>query len=361
MRPSFFQSLLPFSFHTVESALLDGLPATLALDPADAAAGCPAGTAAAASLLRCIASSHAPPLTDGRSARAAAAAAAGVPLATGIPGLDALLGGGLRRGWTVELAGPAGSGKTQVCLAAAAATAVALPQSRTLFLHSGSAFPATRLAGLVRRCVQGLGGGGDSSDVAVHAALSRVTVIPVASLAGVGAALDAAATSTSPASSLSTSSPALPPPFTLIILDSLAAVAEVALLRSGGGGPAASLAPATQGRACLLATGRQAKAFAAATGAALLLTNTATEWGQAGSGPPSWRPGLGEGWAPVPHVRVLLEPPVDAAPTTVSRGSASGGPPPPVAGPPRLAHLLAGPPPKDGSATTAAWRVPGEE
>lgn len=54
-----------------------------------------------------------------RGARAAAVAAAGPArvLATGIPALDALVGGGLPAGRTSELCGPPGSGRTSVALA----------------------------------------------------------------------------------------------------------------------------------------------------------------------------------------------------------------------------------------------------
>ena len=53
-----------------------------------------------------------------------AAQCAPTPLPSGVPELDALLGGGFARAQVTELCGLAGAGKTQLCLAAAASTAL---------------------------------------------------------------------------------------------------------------------------------------------------------------------------------------------------------------------------------------------
>ena len=50
------------------------------------------------------------------------------PLRTGLPALDAHLGGGLRAGGVTEVVGPAGMGKTQLCLTVCALAALRWPR-----------------------------------------------------------------------------------------------------------------------------------------------------------------------------------------------------------------------------------------
>ena len=68
-------------------------------------------------------------------------------VSTGSAALDALLGGGLRCGAVTEIFGGAGVGKTQVCLAAAAASAST--GGTVAYIDTGGDFDATRLQKVV--------------------------------------------------------------------------------------------------------------------------------------------------------------------------------------------------------------------
>lgn len=64
-------------------------------------------------------------------------------LPTGCDGIDDLLGGGLRQGQVTEITGPSASGKTQLCLSAAA-SAAALGH-RVVYVDTTGGFSATRI------------------------------------------------------------------------------------------------------------------------------------------------------------------------------------------------------------------------
>ncbi|XP_048504309.1 DNA repair protein RAD51 homolog 4 isoform X2 [Beta vulgaris subsp. vulgaris] len=65
-------------------------------------------------------------------------------------GIDPFLHGALREGFVTELVGPSSSGKTQVCLQAAASVAKRYAD-RVAYIDSGNSFSAPRIAHLVKR------------------------------------------------------------------------------------------------------------------------------------------------------------------------------------------------------------------
>jgi len=77
------------------------------------------------------------------------------PLRTGLPALDSHLGGGLRAGGVTEVVGPAGMGKTQLCLALAARALVdgSGSAARVLYVDNERSFQPARLVQLLRMLV----------------------------------------------------------------------------------------------------------------------------------------------------------------------------------------------------------------
>ncbi|GAQ77799.1 DNA repair protein RAD51 [Klebsormidium nitens] len=69
-------------------------------------------------------------------------------VSTGCPSIDDVIGGGLRPGTITELVGTSASGKTQLCLQAAAAAALELRAS-VAFIDTSNSFSAHRLAQIV--------------------------------------------------------------------------------------------------------------------------------------------------------------------------------------------------------------------
>ena len=69
-------------------------------------------------------------------------------LPTGCDAIDELLGGGLRQGQLIEITGPSASGKTQLCLSAAASFAAL--DNRVVYVDTTGGFSATRIKQLHR-------------------------------------------------------------------------------------------------------------------------------------------------------------------------------------------------------------------
>jgi RAD51-like protein 3 len=127
------------------SSVADYEAAIPALAPAGAAPP-PAPTDPRAALLRLAAASPrlAPPLLGGRALIAAIHAQRVLP--TGCDAIDDLLHVGLREGTVCEVAGETSSGKTQLCLQAAAMRA--LHGERVLYVDTTNGFSAARAARL---------------------------------------------------------------------------------------------------------------------------------------------------------------------------------------------------------------------
>ncbi len=134
--------------------------------------------AAVEALVAAVAAHVAPP-PETALALCARAAVARPRVRTALPPLDAALGGGLPPGSVTEVVGPAGAGKTQLCLAVcAAACAGSLATGGTaLYLDSEQKFSGERLAQLAAARFPGAFG----THAAVAALLERVLVRRVGS------------------------------------------------------------------------------------------------------------------------------------------------------------------------------------
>ena len=107
-------------------------------------------------------------------------------LRTGIPELDAHLLGGIRSGVVTELVGPAGIGKTQLCVALAAE---ALLAGRTcgagvIYVDTERSFPPERLLVLLEQALarednsgSGGGGSGDATRLRAEALAARLLLL----------------------------------------------------------------------------------------------------------------------------------------------------------------------------------------
>jgi len=95
-------------------------------------------------------------------------------LPTGCDGVDDLLGGGLRQGQVTELTGETGTGKTQLCLSAAA-SAAALGH-RVVYVDTGGGFSASRIKAFHRGFVTD---DADSAEVEQHLnlTLDLITIV----------------------------------------------------------------------------------------------------------------------------------------------------------------------------------------
>ena len=268
--PLVFPTDLP-THPPVEAALLHGPGLPLPPSDADAAEG---------ALLARVADDAAVRTTTGSQLSATRASRA--PLS--LPPLDALLGGGLRRGVITELFGAPAAGKTGVCAVATARAAAA--GGSVLWLASPpSSFPAARVAALVDAQLTHSQPDPHARRAGVAAALERVSVFPAEDGRAAAAALDAGLTAAAAASTRPT----------LIILDSAASALDGTLGgNAAGAGVASSLARALK---------------AAASWAHAPAITTVHElaggggWGRP-SAPP--RPALGEGWRPHAVTRVRL-------------------------------------------------------
>ena len=100
------------------------------------------------------------------------------PLRTGLPALDAHLGGGLRAGGVTEVVGPAGIGKTQLCLALTARALVdgSASGAGVLYVDNERSFQPTRLVQLLRMLVSR-----DAPAVEPEERAARVRVVQLAS------------------------------------------------------------------------------------------------------------------------------------------------------------------------------------
>lgn len=211
-----------------------------------------------------------------------ASALVGLPqavVATGVAALDAMLQGGYYAGELVEIIGAASAGKTQACLAAAAAAAL---QGRAVhYIDTNASFSARRvlqLAGLPDYSAQDAGQRQQSK-----ALLSNICVEPAFDIYELLRALGC----------LSKRLQAKEAAADLLIVDSIASLAFPALSTSHD-----------QGHALLSAAGRALLQLAHAHSLACLVTNYAVfsrdQQGQA-------KAALGNSWVGMPSTRLLLQ------------------------------------------------------
>ncbi|KAH9620921.1 hypothetical protein KSS87_011027 [Heliosperma pusillum] len=198
-----------------------------------------------------------------------------------LEGLDSLLQGVLREGFVTELVGPSSSGKTQVCLQAAASVAKG-HVGGVVFIDTGNSFSATRIARLIS----------DVSSVAspqinydaLHNIMKNISCYPafdIFSLFDVLQQLESKLKHQVRSRQFSVK---------LLIVDSFSSLIIPVL---GGGGP--------YGHALMISAGYLLKKIANEYNVCVLATNHMVA-GEGGSA----KPALGESWKMIPHVRLLL-------------------------------------------------------
>ena len=189
--------------------------------------------------------------------------------------MDALLEGGLYSGELIELEGEVASGKTQICLAAAATTA--MNGHRVLYIDTSGSFCPNRILGLT-----GLDAD-EELDPAQIEFLSLIAVKEVFDIHGLVELLDSTYHTF-----VSSSDPSVHLPH-LIIVDSLAAVAQPALSSQHA-----------QGHALLSYVGRILGRIAHECALATMVTNFTLPNRQDGAA----KPALGVSWSGVPSTRL---------------------------------------------------------
>ncbi|XP_067328182.1 DNA repair protein RAD51 homolog 4 [Anolis sagrei] len=198
-------------------------------------------------------------------------------LNTGINSLDRLLDSGLYTGEITEFVGAPGSGKTQICLAIAAHTALILKQE-VLYIDSSGGFSAARLLQMLQRMT--------GNEEEQTEALQRIHVNRVFEAYKMLDSLqDLRSTLAQQAMNGCGSAKVL-------VVDSMWAPLSPLL---GGRSP--------DGMALMSHLALELKTLAKDFGVALVLTNAVTR--DPSSGCP--RAALGRSWASVPNTRILLE------------------------------------------------------
>ncbi|XP_010521813.1 PREDICTED: DNA repair protein RAD51 homolog 4 [Tarenaya hassleriana] len=197
-------------------------------------------------------------------------------LSTGNSGVDSLLRGGFREGQLTELVGPSSSGKTQVCLQAAASVA-GMHMGRVLYIDTGNSFSARRVAQFISPC----------SDANVEKeVMSRISCQPVYDIFTMFDELQRLEfTSRSQTNKESEYR------LRLLVIDSISSLITPIL---GGNG--------SQGRALMVAAGYLLKKLAHEHNIAVLVTNHTVGGGEGGNA----KPALGQTWKSIPHVRLML-------------------------------------------------------
>uniref|UniRef100_A0A0D9WRN6 RecA family profile 1 domain-containing protein n=1 Tax=Leersia perrieri TaxID=77586 RepID=A0A0D9WRN6_9ORYZ len=176
-------------------------------------------------------------------------------LPTGLQGIDALLGGGLRQGQLTELTGQSSSGKTQVCLCSASHVA-ARQLGHVMYLDTSNSFSPSRIA----RIVDGF-------------PFSLVKLPKNVRLERVMTSIVKCGNSN----------------ICLLIIDSISALLAPI---NGGKYP--------RGRSMMMSVAMLLKKLADEHNLSVLVTNHMV----AGNGAP--KPALGESWKTVPHVRLAI-------------------------------------------------------
>ncbi|GMG98227.1 hypothetical protein Nepgr_000067 [Nepenthes gracilis] len=199
----------------------------------------------------------------------------------GNEGIDSFLHDGLREGRVIELVGPSSSGKTQVCLRAAASVAK-LCEGGVVFLDTGNSFSVHRIACFVSQNSNSTSiEGSHETFEKVMSNISCCRVYDIFGLLDVLHQLEC---------KLKCEMQAGDHLVRLLIIDSLSSLITPIL---GGGGP--------NGHALMISAGFLLKKLAHEYSLCVLVTNHMV--GGEGGLP---KPALGESWKGVPHVRLLL-------------------------------------------------------
>ncbi|XP_024008622.1 DNA repair protein RAD51 homolog 4 [Eutrema salsugineum] len=198
-------------------------------------------------------------------------------LSTGDNGMDSLLQGGFREGQLTELVGPSSSGKTQICMQAAASVAEK-QTGRVFYVDTGNSFSARRIAQFI--CA--------TSDAALgKKVLSRISCHTVYDIFTMFDTLQGLEVTLRSQVQMNVNEYRL----RLLVVDSISSLITPIL---GGSG--------SQGRALMVAVGYMLKKLAHEHNIAILVTNHTVGAGEGGK----TKPALGETWKSIPHVRLML-------------------------------------------------------
>ncbi|XP_053310792.1 DNA repair protein RAD51 homolog 4 [Spea bombifrons] len=197
-------------------------------------------------------------------------------LPTGNAKLDFILDSGLYTGEVTEIAGSAGSGKTQICQSIAVNVAYTLKQ-KVLYVDTTGGLTATRLLELVQSRTQE-----EAEQIACLQRIEVVSVFDVYKLLDVLQDLR---------QNISQQLLRSGDPLRIVIIDSVCAVIYPLL---GG--------KQTEGMAMMMHLARDLQTLAHDFSLAVLITNHITKDGATGI-----RPALGRSWSFVPSTRILLK------------------------------------------------------
>ena len=225
------------------------------------------------------------------------------PVPTGLAPLDALLGGGVQPGRVTEVVGPAGAGKTQLCLglcahAVAAASVGGAGGGGVIYVDAEGKFSAGRLAEMIGALFpEAYGFGPPSGEAARRAAreeaVGKVYVVTPRSIAELLGALEAAEVRAIDARAC------------LVIVDSMACLARLEF-------PGGARDTLVRRNLMLGHTAARLKVLAESLDLAVVVTNQimgmpGTTTRDQGLGELDWKPALGYQWAHAVNARLLLD------------------------------------------------------
>ncbi|ESQ36126.1 hypothetical protein EUTSA_v10008243mg [Eutrema salsugineum] len=211
-------------------------------------------------------------------------------LSTGDNGMDSLLQGGFREGQLTELVGPSSSGKTQICMQAAASVAEK-QTGRVFYVDTGNSFSARRIAQFI--CA--------TSDAALgKKVLSRISCHTVYDIFTMFDTLQGLEVTLRSQVQMNVNEYRL----RLLVVDSISSLITPIL---GGSGSQDELVIWKKdsrvtnlvfaGRALMVAVGYMLKKLAHEHNIAILVTNHTVGAGEGGK----TKPALGETWKSIPH------------------------------------------------------------
>ncbi|KAJ4786757.1 DNA repair RAD51-like protein [Rhynchospora pubera] len=202
-------------------------------------------------------------------------------LPTGLEGIDALLGGGLRQGQVTEIAGPSSSGKTQVCLSSATHV-VDRNFGMVLYLDTSNSFSPFRISCFVNQLHPSLPK--ELKETSLQTIMSNIYCQSVFDIFALLDLLHHVETTLKHTVKLGGSK------LCLLIVDSVSSVIAPVI---GGKN--------SQGWCMMASVGVLLKRIAYEHNIAVLVTNH-----MVGGENGTLKPALGESWKGIPHIRLLL-------------------------------------------------------
>ncbi|KAJ4772214.1 DNA repair protein RAD51 [Rhynchospora pubera] len=202
-------------------------------------------------------------------------------LPTGLEGIDALLGGGLRQGQVTEIVGPSSSGKTQVCLSSATHV-VDRNFGMVLYLDTSNSFSPFRISCFVNQLHPSLPK--ELKETSLQTIMSNIYCQSVFDIFALLDLLHHVETTLKHTVKLGGSK------LCLLIVDSVSSVIAPVI---GGKN--------SQGWCMMASVGVLLKRIAYEHNIAVLVTNH-----MVGGENGTLKPALGESWKGIPHIRLLL-------------------------------------------------------